>query len=72
MTIKILHTADLHLGMKFARYNLKPEVQERLVEARFETLASLVEIANKQDSDLLVIAGDLFHNPRVSRKDIFK
>jgi len=71
MTIKILHTADLHLGMKFVR-GYAPEVQERLVEARFETLGSLIEIANKQDSDLLVIAGDLFHNPRVSRKDILR
>jgi len=71
MTIKILHTADLHLGMKFAR-GYTPEVQERLVETRFDTLSSLIKIANKQDSDLLVIAGDLFHNPRVSRKDILR
>jgi DNA repair exonuclease SbcCD nuclease subunit len=36
MTLRILHTADLHLGMKFTRRYI-PEVQERLIEARFET-----------------------------------
>jgi DNA repair exonuclease SbcCD nuclease subunit len=71
MTLKILHTADLHLGMKFTR-GYVPEVQERLIEARFETFGSLVEIANKHDTDLFVIAGDLFHNTRVSRKDILR
>ena len=56
MTVKILHTADLHLGMKFVR-GYEPEIQERLVEARFETLGSLIELANTASSDLLVIAG---------------
>jgi len=71
MTLKILHTADLHLGMKFTRGYI-PEVQERLIEARFETFDSLIEVANKHGADLLVIAGDLFHNTKASRKDILR
>ncbi len=71
MTLKILHTADLHLGMKFTR-GYVPAIQERLIEARFETFGSLIEIANKHATDLFVIAGDLFHNTRVSRKDILR
>ncbi len=45
MPLKILHTSDIHLGMKFASYD--GEVQEKLVEARFECLARLVSAANE-------------------------
>ena len=41
---KIFHTSDIHLGMKFASY--EGEVQEKLVEARFECLSRLVSAAN--------------------------
>lgn len=72
MTIKILHTADLHLGMRFASGRYTPQLQESLSKARFETLNTLIKVANKQHSDLLVIAGDLFDSPRVSRGDSLK
>ncbi len=69
MTIRILHTADLHLGMKFTgRY--PAGVREQLVRARFETLGTLVEKANAQGVDLFVVAGDLFHDQNVARRDI--
>lgn len=69
MSFRILHTADLHLGMKFTgRY--PPEVRDQLVKARFETLGSLVETANAAGSDLFLIAGDLFHDQNVARRDI--
>ena len=72
MTIKILHTADLHLGMRFASRRYTPQLQESLSKARFETLDTLIKTANKQQSDLLVMAGDLFDSPRVSRGDILR
>jgi DNA repair protein SbcD/Mre11 len=69
MTIRLLHTADLHLGMKFTgRY--PAGVREQLVRARFEILGNLVEIANAQGADLFVIAGDLFHDQNAARRDI--
>jgi len=46
MVIKIFHTADLHLGMRFAGY---PEIQNELINARYETLEKMVAIANKED-----------------------
>ena len=55
--IKIFHTADLHLGMKFAGY---PAIQNELINARYETLEKMVEIANREKCELFVIAGDLF------------
>jgi DNA repair exonuclease SbcCD nuclease subunit len=47
MGIKIFHTADLHLGMKFTR-GYPEEVQQSLIQARFDTLRTIVEKANKE------------------------
>jgi len=69
MPLKILLTADVHLGMKFASY---PEVQKELSEARFETLKHVVHMANEHQCDLLVVAGDLFDHLRVADRDILR
>jgi DNA repair protein SbcD/Mre11 len=69
MTIRLLHTADLHLGMKFTgRY--PAGVREQLVRARFEILGNLVKTDNAHKADLFVIAGDLFHDQNAARRDI--
>lgn len=67
MPLKILHTADVHLGLKFAGY---PEIQTELTEARFTTLENLVRLANKEQCRLFVVAGDLFDHHRVAARDI--
>ncbi len=67
MNLKIFHTADVHLGMKFAGYN---DVQGELIDARFDALNRMVEIANKEKCRLFVIAGDLFHRVSVAKGDI--
>ena len=54
--LKILASADYHLGMKFAGY---PNVQQKLAEARFLSLKRLVETANDAGCDLFLVAGDL-------------
>ena len=69
MTIKIFHTADLHLGMKFARY---PSIQNELINARYETLEKMVEIANRERCELFVITGDLFDRVTVKSVEIKK
>jgi len=71
MGIKLFHTADLHLGMKFTR-GYPPEVQESLIEARFDALPAMVETANSRDCDLFVVAGDLFDSRRVAKKDVVR
>jgi DNA repair protein SbcD/Mre11 len=63
--LKILHTGDLHIGMKFNQY--PEQVRERLVKARLDTLTDLVALANQEGCDLLVVAGDLFENTRISK-----
>ena len=67
MEIKVFHTADLHLGMRFAGY---PEIQNELINARYETLENMVEIANQESCALFVIAGDLFDRTTLNVKDI--
>ncbi len=65
--MKILHTSDVHLGMRFASY---PEVQEELREARFAALAKCVEHANANSVDLLTIGGDLFDRTSVAMETL--
>ncbi len=69
MSLKIFHTADVHLGMKFAGY---PEVQTELSEARFTTLENLVERASSEQCDLFVVAGDLFDRISIAKPDVLK
>jgi len=67
MGIKIFHTADLHLGMRFAGY---PDVQDELINARHETLENMVEVANQESCTLFVMVGDLFDRTTLNVKDI--
>lgn len=66
MPLKILHTADNHIGLSFAKY--PDEIRERLVEERFLALERLVETANEQKVHFFVIAGDLFDKQTVAKK----
>ena len=68
MGLKIFHTGDIHLGMKFNSY--AGDVKEKLVEARFLSLERMIEQSNDLNADLFVIAGDLFNTIQVSKKDI--
>lgn len=68
MILKIFHTADVHLGLKFSSY---PEnVAKILSEARFETLERMIQKANDSQCHLFVVSGDLFDHIRVSQKHI--
>ena len=56
--MKIFHTADLHIGMKFNNY---PEpIRSQLKQARIDVLGKMVSIANQQECNIFVVAGDLF------------
>lgn len=64
MSLRILHTADVHLGAKFLGLGRKGEHQrEQLLQAFDET----VNLAIRERVDLFLIAGDLFDSPNVSR-----
>ena len=65
--MKIFHTADLHIGMKFKSYG---SFAKNLADARTEQLFRLVDTANKEKCDLFAVSGDLFDNLYVSEKQI--
>ncbi len=66
MALKILHTADNHIGLSFAKY--PDEIRERLIEERFLALERLVETANQQKAHFFVVAGDLFDKQTVAKR----
>lgn len=72
MSLKFLHTADLHLGMTYKNRDYPEDVRAQLTEARFETLSGLVTRANEEQCRLMIIAGDLFHRTSVSSAVIKK
>ena len=64
MAIRIVHTADNHLGIPYRQY--ASDLSKRLVEERFEALGRLIETANLRQADFVVVAGDLFDSTRVT------
>ena len=70
MPLKILHTADLHVGMTFNNRNYPEAVRRSLVEARYGVLERLVELANTEQCRLLIIAGDLFHRSNMAAEAV--
>ena len=63
MPIRIVHTADNHIGMPFRQHDDK--TRERLLEERFTALERLIREANESHADFFVISGDLFDSTRV-------
>lgn len=68
MSLRILHTADNHIGLSFNQY---PEsVRERLIGERFASLERMVATANDRKADFLVVAGDLFDKTTVTKAQV--
>ncbi|MDO5655982.1 MAG: exonuclease subunit SbcD [Flavobacteriaceae bacterium] len=63
--MKILHTADWHLGKKLDRFSRMDE--------QIELMNEIVEIAESENVDLVLIAGDLFDtfHPPTEAVDLF-
>ncbi len=72
MPLKIFHTGDIHLGMTFKTRNYPEHLRKRLVDARHNTLAKMVERANQEKCDVFMIAGDLFHRTSIPREAVLK
>ncbi|MBD3382418.1 MAG: hypothetical protein GF404_09495 [candidate division Zixibacteria bacterium] len=61
---KILHTADIHLGIKLSGLG---KSGDKVRAALKDSISKLVEIALEQKVDAVVIAGDLFDSNRISK-----
>ena len=65
MALKILHTADWHLGKKLDHFSR--------LEEQIDVMSEICEIADAEKVDVVIVAGDLFDtfNPPVEAIDLF-
>ena len=65
MSLKILHTADWHLGKKLDSFSR--------LEEQIEVMDEICTIADDQQVDMVIVAGDLFDtfNPPVEAIELF-
>ncbi|MCR9162112.1 MAG: exonuclease SbcCD subunit D [Nannocystaceae bacterium] len=61
VALKLLHTADWHLGMRFPAFS--PEHQRTLMRARMDVLDNVFGAAESAGVDAVLCAGDLFDDP---------
>jgi DNA repair exonuclease SbcCD nuclease subunit len=63
--LKIVHIADLHLGLQYSKY---PEnIRQQLIEESSTALHRIIRKANEAHAHVLVVAGDLFDHLRVPK-----
>lgn len=68
MSLRILHSADNHIGLSFNQY---PETaRERLIEERYAALERMVTTANDRKAHFIVVAGDLFDKTTLTKAQI--
>ncbi len=65
---KFLHTADWQMGRAFTCF--ETEDGAALVEARFEAIETLAQLANEHQCDAVLVAGDVFDAQTVSDRTI--
>ncbi len=72
MSLRLLHTGDVHLGMTFKTRGYPEELRQELAAARFRVLERMVERADQENCQLLVVAGDLFERCSVPEKTVLQ
>ncbi len=61
MALKLVHTADWHLGMTFPSF--EPEARLKLSRARLEVIDRILGLAERHRAHAVLCAGDLFDDP---------
>ena len=59
--LKLLHTADWHLGRRFPSF--PEDAQKRLSRARMDVVGRILEVARRHGVNAVLCAGDLFDEP---------
>jgi DNA repair exonuclease SbcCD nuclease subunit len=59
--LRLLHTADWHLGRRFPSF--PEEAQKKLSRARMEAVGRLLDVARRHRVQAVLCAGDLFDDP---------
>ncbi|MCR8487185.1 MAG: exonuclease SbcCD subunit D [Crenarchaeota archaeon] len=66
--MKILHTADFHLGARIINF-LPPSANEKRREDFYKNMFSIAEYAIKNKIDIVLISGDIFNRPDPASRD---
>lgn len=64
-SLRILHVADVHLGVKFK--GLPPDKARNRREDIKKTFSKMIDLAKSSRTNVLLIAGDLFDDPHPSQ-----
>ena len=59
--LRVLHTADWHLGRRFP--SVPEEGQKKLSRARMDVVATILDVARRYSVDAVLCAGDIFDDP---------
>ena len=65
--IKILHSADLHLGARF--HSLPPEEARARRQEQLAQLDQLVELCREEGCQMVLLPGDLLDRPQGCREE---
>lgn len=66
MSVKFIHTADIHIGMKFSDSSLDVKTAALRRKEIKETFFRILDRARDNNVDFLFIAGDLFENEYIT------
>lgn len=70
-TVRFLHTAELRLGIPpRVRGGLPPRIADRLLEAPRETLARIAALAEREDVDCVICAGNMLDSGQALPADL--
>lgn len=67
-TVRFLHTSDWQLGM--TRHFLEGEAQARYAAARLDAVRAIARVADEQDCEFVVVAGDVFDSNLLSSQTV--
>ncbi len=67
MSLRFIHTGDVHIGAKFVKLGEKGKSQRNQIK---DTLSSVVDLAIEKKVDAVLIAGDLFDTTNPSEYSI--
>lgn len=67
-TVTFIHTADLQLGMR--RHVFNADTQGRFTQDRIDVITTLMDTADTQDAQFVVVAGDMFDDNLVDKQTV--
>ena len=70
MSIKVVHTADVHIGMRFENASFSGDFSKIRHDEIKETFYNIIKYTKETCADFLIVAGDLFENDYVKRSDL--